>query len=238
VDKKTVIFFKKQKKEVIEFVTNEYTIYLFLSMWLCRILWNKSPNEFWNASILLIFIVHFILFTYNVSAKRKIIHRENWYNILLILLMIVYWITYTFIKVNIIISVYLLIFSTMLIFGFLLYNYFMQFVRQKKLEWIIIYYIITSTIIVITFAFIYILITAFYPSNTIVTVVQNESLKNSSDYVYFSAQTYLLSSYGEFYPQGTVMRWVTIAESTLTFVITAFIINDILSNKYRRNKSK
>jgi hypothetical protein len=99
---------------------------------------------------------------------------------------------------------------------------------NKRIFLIILAYVSLVLSIILLFMFLYIFSTAF-PPNSLQTSNQNLSINPSSDYLYFSSTTFYSASYGEIYPVGNIMRFLTQLEVSISFILHVIVIAWILS---------
>lgn len=239
--KSKVTLFDYVKKDFIDTVTNEYSLYLFLISIICYFLLGESSNKLWNPVISLLWVIHFVLFIYYVNMDKSKSFVENKFMYFLTFCMVIFWVTYLFSIINPVLVVFPLYVFFAFLFSyacFKVYRYGIGFYGETNKFLLVIKYLIFSALVIIIFAIMYYVIHIVTPNNTIASDVQNVSMDTSGDYLYFSFQTYFLNSYGEYYPIGKVMRLTTSVETVFTFIITVIVIAGALQNPHNREVKK
>src|SRR3989344_6176904 len=183
-------------------------------------------------------------------VKYLIKYHQNILLFITLLLTILVWIiNFPFLDENSnFTKIFILSVATIFILPTSIFIAYRNFLESKDLKYIFLTYFTLTFLIISFFGFAYNtadLLTKTKPILTPNDVINGNFLKNSeglidgkpADYLYFSSVTYFTLGYGDLYPVGNLMRFLSQLEVFIGFIINIFAAGTVISNfNYQKNK--
>lgn len=145
-------------------------------------------------------------------------------------------------------KIVILVISTVLLIPSSIAIAYMSFIESKDFRSIFLTYFMLTFLVILMFGFAYNTVDVLSRSKTVLTpeqITRGNYLKSSNgiiegtaaDYLYFSSVTYFSLGYGDIYPNGNWMRFLSQLEVFFGFVINIFSAGTVISNfNYNRIK--
>lgn len=145
-------------------------------------------------------------------------------------------------------KIFILVLATVLIVPSSIAIAYRNFIESKDFKSIFLTYFMLTFLIILMFGFAYNTVDVLTRSESVFSVeeiVKGNFLRDAdgiirgdpADYLYFSSVTYFSLGYGDIYPNGNWMRFLSQLEVFLGFVINIFSAGTVISNfNYNRNR--
>ena len=185
-------------------------------------------------------------YIYKFKYKQKVNPRkdaDNLFDFYIISINIVYFILMVVVYFNNpTLQAYTLISGMTVLYALPTILVFYTFLKVRRKIYIILpVYITLICMSIVLFGLIYWICSVASPLNegvfstinqTSLTQLDNfEKISSRGDYIYFSFSVFFASSFGDFVPLGSVMRWIVFIETIFSVVILTSILNRILSRE-------
>ena len=216
---------------------------IFLVGFLCIYMQTKKVNF-----LLILFHAWWIIsyYIYQFKYKQTVAHRkdaDSLFNFYILSINIVYFILMIVVYFNNpTLLAYTLISGMTVLYTLPTILVFYTFLRvRRKIYLVLPVYITLICMSIVLFGFIYWICSVSSPFNEgIFTTINQTSLihldnfekiNSRGDYIYFSFSVFFASSFGDFVPLGSVIKWIVFIETIFSVVILTSILNRILSRE-------
>lgn len=184
------------------------------------------------------------------TIKNLIKYHKNILLFMTLLLTILVWIiNFPFLDENSnFTKIFILAVATIFILPISIFIAYKNFLESRDLKYIFLTYFTLTFLVISFFGFAYNTADLLTKTKLILTpedVIKGNFLKNSqglieghpADYLYFSSVTYFTLGYGDLYPVGNLMRFLSQLEVFIGFIINIFSAGTVISNlNYNRMK--
>ncbi|MEK6914760.1 MAG: potassium channel family protein [Nanoarchaeota archaeon] len=184
------------------------------------------------------------------SAIRNLIryHKNVLLFIILLITLLIWIINFPFLDDNSnFTKIFILVFATLIILPVSILVAYKNFLESRDLKYIFLTYLTLTFLIISFFGFAYNTADLLTKTKSILTpkdVANGNFLKNAdglvdgkpADYLYFSSVTYFTLGYGDLYPVGNLIRFLSQLEVFIGFLINIFSAGTVISNlNYQKN---